>query len=130
MQDFRDFEDNSADKNLDYPGRKEYDSGMLVQHFLKFCVEEGREGDHGTVVDGKKKEVVVGILMEGVTSMTRIRLHYDAGGPLLTGPSGAGGPIFGKFSTKCCSFSAVSVPIFASKYAVLQHFSKSTRLSS
>ena len=78
MQDFRDFEDNSADKNLDYPGRKEYDSGMLVQHFLKFCVEEGREGDHGTVVHGKKKEVVVGILlMEGVTWR-----YYDGGGPL------------------------------------------------
>ena len=26
-------------------------------------------------------------------------------------------PIFGKFSAKCCSFSALSAPIFASKYA-------------
>ena len=39
---------------------------------------------------------------------------------------------FGKFPAKFRSFSAISAPIFASKYAfcVLQHFSKSTRLSS
>ena len=31
-------------------------------------------------------------------------------------------PIFGKFSAKCCSFSAVSAPIFASKYAFFSIF--------
>ena len=36
---------------------------------------------------------------------------------------------FGKISAKCGSFSAVSVPIFVSKCAFFQHFSKSTRLS-
>ena len=33
----------------------------------------------------------------------------------------------GKLSAKCCSFSAVSAPIFCKKIRVLQHFSKSTR---
>ena len=31
-------------------------------------------------------------------------------------------PIFGKFSAKCRSFSAVSAPIFASKYAFVSIF--------
>ena len=31
-------------------------------------------------------------------------------------------PIFGKFLAKCCSFSAVSAPIFASKYAFFSIF--------
>ena len=30
--------------------------------------------------------------------------------------------LFGKFSAKCCSFSAVSAPIFASKYAFCSIF--------
>jgi len=31
-------------------------------------------------------------------------------------------PVFGKISAKCCSFSAVSAPIFASKYAFVSIF--------
>ena len=41
-------------------------------------------------------------------------------------PEGRGGraqlPVFGKISAKCCSFSAVSAPIFASKYAFCSIF--------
>ena len=33
-----------------------------------------------------------------------------------------GGRVFGKFSAKCRSFSAVSAPIFASKYALCSIF--------
>ena len=41
--------------------------------------------------------------------------------PLGGGPVGQL-PIFDKISTKCCSFSAISAPIFASKYAFCSIF--------
>ena len=39
------------------------------------------------------------------------------------GPEAVGySPVFGKISAKCCSFSAVSAPIFARKYAFCSIF--------
>ena len=46
----------------------------------------------------------------------------EAAGEELPEEAAGGGAIFGKISAKCCSFSAVSAPIFARKYAFCSIF--------